>query len=207
MNCSLSLISSFLVNDVSETLILLKSNERCEQITQVAHQKLANEWIAHSLIFEQKRATRSQIKGANSQPCNLLINAIQVHCAGNTDACNATYVPMCSHRRLTVGAGNTGVAHRQHMYWTQTTQTNVCNTQPTHTQARGCILGIFNLLFVQYRIWQYIRNQTGDAEITNWSVSVWSFSHSLRHFFFQYCPCCGLCLFGYTVYVYIYTPY
>ena len=83
-----SLISSFLVSDVSELLRLLTKNERCERITQVthqkwvtmtissgcseemsdrewiaqvAHQKLADEWIAHFfgqiaqlLIFGQK---------------------------------------------------------------------------------------------------------------------------------------------------------
>ena len=40
-NRSFSLISSFLVSDVSESLISLKSNERCERIAQVAHQKWA----------------------------------------------------------------------------------------------------------------------------------------------------------------------
>ena len=56
-----SLISSFLVSDVSESLRSLTKNERCEQIAQVAHQKWANEWIAHffeqiahSLLFGQK---------------------------------------------------------------------------------------------------------------------------------------------------------
>ena len=70
-----SLISSFLVSDVSESLISLTKNERpwaiCsgrseemsdhERIPQVAHQKWANEWIAHFfepiahlLIFGQK---------------------------------------------------------------------------------------------------------------------------------------------------------
>ena len=34
-----SLISSFLVSDVSESLISLKSNEQCERITHFAHQK------------------------------------------------------------------------------------------------------------------------------------------------------------------------
>ena len=94
------LISSFLVSDMSESLILLNSNEQCERIAHIAHQKWAicsgrseemsnheriaqathqkwaNEWnahfferIAHSLIFEQKRAIRSDIKWANSQPC------------------------------------------------------------------------------------------------------------------------------------------
>ena len=78
---SKSLISSFLVSDVSESLRSLTKNERCEWIAQVAHQKWAirsgrseemsdhevaqqkwaNEWIAqfferiaHSLSFGQK---------------------------------------------------------------------------------------------------------------------------------------------------------
>ena len=34
-----SLIPSFLVGDVSESLRSLTKNERCERITQVAHQK------------------------------------------------------------------------------------------------------------------------------------------------------------------------
>ena len=58
-----SLIPSFLVSDVSESLRSLTKNERCEPIAQVAHQKWANEWIAcfyeqiaHSLIFSQKRS-------------------------------------------------------------------------------------------------------------------------------------------------------
>ena len=68
-----SLISSFLVSDVSESLILLKSNEWCEQIAQVAHQKWETmsdslrslmineqiarfifEWIARLLFCSQK---------------------------------------------------------------------------------------------------------------------------------------------------------
>ena len=36
-----SLISSFLESDVSESLKSLTKNERCEQITQAAHQKWA----------------------------------------------------------------------------------------------------------------------------------------------------------------------
>ena len=84
------LISSFLVRDVSKSLISLKSNERCEQITQVAHQKWAtmsdslrlltkNERMSELLIFlnqslicsflDKKRGIRSEIKWANSQPC------------------------------------------------------------------------------------------------------------------------------------------
>ena len=36
-----SLIPSFLMIDVSKSLRLLTKNERCEQIAQVAHKKLA----------------------------------------------------------------------------------------------------------------------------------------------------------------------
>ena len=70
-----SLISSFLVSDVSESLRSLTKNERCEQIAQVAHQKWANERIAcffsKSLIrsfLGKKRAIRSENWWANSQP-------------------------------------------------------------------------------------------------------------------------------------------
>ena len=52
---------SFPLSNVSESLRSLTKNERCERIAQVAHQKWANEWIAHfferiahSLIFGQK---------------------------------------------------------------------------------------------------------------------------------------------------------
>ena len=38
---SILLIPSFLESDVSESLRLLTKNEQCEQIAQVAHQKLA----------------------------------------------------------------------------------------------------------------------------------------------------------------------
>ena len=41
VNHSFLLISSFLVSDVSDSLISLKSNERCERIAQFAHQKWA----------------------------------------------------------------------------------------------------------------------------------------------------------------------
>ena len=61
---SKSLIPSFLVSDVSESLRLLTKNELCERIAQAAHQKWAtmSEWvncsffeqITHSLIFGQK---------------------------------------------------------------------------------------------------------------------------------------------------------
>ena len=46
-----SLISSFLVSDVSESLILLKSNEQCELIPHFAHQKWANEWSSEKIIL------------------------------------------------------------------------------------------------------------------------------------------------------------
>ena len=57
-----SLISSFLVSDVSELLRLLTKNEQCERIPQVAHQKWVtmsdllrsltkNERMSESLIF------------------------------------------------------------------------------------------------------------------------------------------------------------
>ena len=46
-----SLISSFLVSDVSESLILLKSNERCEQIAHFAHQK----WVTMSDLLRLLR--------------------------------------------------------------------------------------------------------------------------------------------------------
>ena len=39
LKMSESLISSFLVSNVSESLRLLTKNEQCEQIAQVAHQK------------------------------------------------------------------------------------------------------------------------------------------------------------------------
>ena len=83
------LIPSFLMVDVSELLRLLTKNEgpwairsglspkmsNHEQIAQVAHQKWANEQIAHVfdrivylLIFLQKHAIRSENRWANSQP-------------------------------------------------------------------------------------------------------------------------------------------
>ena len=59
-NRSFSFIFSFLVSDVSESLILLKSNERCEQIAQVKNERFAQvpqrKWaiVSESLIFGQK---------------------------------------------------------------------------------------------------------------------------------------------------------
>ena len=82
-----SLIPSFLMSDVSESLRLLTKIERCEQIAQVAHQNWAtmsdllrsltkNERIAlflsESLIrsfFRKQTAIRSENRWANSQPC------------------------------------------------------------------------------------------------------------------------------------------
>ena len=70
-----SLIPSFLVSDVSESLRSLTKNEQpwairsgrseemsnCEQIAQVAHQKWANEWTATFM-------SKSENRWANSQP-------------------------------------------------------------------------------------------------------------------------------------------
>ena len=88
-NTSDSLILSFLMSDVSELLRSLTKNEWCEQIAQVAHQKLAtmskplrwltkNErisvlhvFLSESLIcsfFRKKRAIRSENRWANYQP-------------------------------------------------------------------------------------------------------------------------------------------
>ena len=75
-NRSFLLTSSFLMSDVSESLISLKSNEQCERIAQVAHQKgttmsdslrslTKNERMSESLIrsFSDKiRAIPSEIK-------------------------------------------------------------------------------------------------------------------------------------------------
>ena len=84
-------ICSFLLSEVSESLRLLRTNERpqaiCsgrsegmsdrEQIAQVTDQKWVNERIAHflnkslicSLCFGKKRAIHSEIRWANFQPC------------------------------------------------------------------------------------------------------------------------------------------
>ena len=93
----------FLMSNVSESLISLKSNERCERIPHFAHKNerpwaihsgrseemsdvskslislTKNERMSESLIFfseslirsffDKKRAIRSEIKWANSQPC------------------------------------------------------------------------------------------------------------------------------------------
>ena len=92
-----SLISSFLVSDVSESLISLKSNER---FAQVAERKWAivseslrsltkNERMSESLIFlskslirlflNKKRAIHSEIKWANSQPWQKLVFKYEFH--------------------------------------------------------------------------------------------------------------------------------
>ena len=69
-----SLIPSFLVSDMSESLRSLTKNKRCERIAQVAHQKWAttsdslrsltkNEQMSKSLIrsfFSKKQAIRSE---------------------------------------------------------------------------------------------------------------------------------------------------
>ena len=62
-----NLLFPLLVSNVSESLRSLTKNERCERITQVAHQKKANEWfahffeqIAHLLIFGQKTSDSLQ---------------------------------------------------------------------------------------------------------------------------------------------------
>ena len=68
-----SLIPSFLVSDVSESLRSLTKNERCERIAQVPHQKWAlpkNERMSELLVFlselliciflGKKRAIRSE---------------------------------------------------------------------------------------------------------------------------------------------------
>ena len=64
-------LSSFLVSDVSESLIALKSNEQCERMAQVAHQKWAT--MSDSLRSlrgnEQSWANGSEFKWANSQTC------------------------------------------------------------------------------------------------------------------------------------------
>ena len=80
------LIPSSLMSNVSESLMLLTKNERCEQIAQVANQKWATmskslrsltkneqiarffDWIAHLLIFSQQRAISSENRWAYSQP-------------------------------------------------------------------------------------------------------------------------------------------
>ena len=61
--------------NMSDLFRSLRWNEQCERIAHFAHQKWANvwiahffEWIAHSLIFDNKRAIRSEIEWANSQP-------------------------------------------------------------------------------------------------------------------------------------------
>ena len=77
---SKSLIFAFLMSDVSESLISLKSNERCEQIAQVAHQKWAtmsnsltslrgNVPMSESLIFVLKTSNSLGKPMSDSQPC------------------------------------------------------------------------------------------------------------------------------------------
>ena len=68
---SYSLIPSFLMSDVSESLRLFTKNEQCEQIVQVAHQKWAtmsnllrsltkNELMSESLRLLTKNERMSQ---------------------------------------------------------------------------------------------------------------------------------------------------
>ena len=49
-NMSESLISSFLVSDVSESLRSLTKNEQCERIAQVAHQKCRCRKCEHCIL-------------------------------------------------------------------------------------------------------------------------------------------------------------
>ena len=87
-----SLISSFLMSDVSESLRSLTKNEwpwvicsgRSEEMSDVSeslflltknHEKWANHsffWVNRS-FFDKKRAIRSEINWVNSQPCSLVI--------------------------------------------------------------------------------------------------------------------------------------
>ena len=78
------------MSDVSESLILLTKNEQMSDSLNNFWLKKSkilfylrflkknnfrqNEWIAHSLIFWQKRAICSEIKWANSQPCYFQIS-------------------------------------------------------------------------------------------------------------------------------------
>ena len=96
----------FLVSYVSESLISLKSNEECEWIAQVAHQKWATmsdslrslrgierswENCSGRSFLDKKQAIRSEIKWANSQPClfctlylqNELLSAASEQCYFN----------------------------------------------------------------------------------------------------------------------------
>ena len=75
-----SLISSFLVSDVRESLRSLTKNERCEQIDQVAHQKWAM-WANHSggslkMSNHERFANIAQSKWAGLGTCSFQKNAI-----------------------------------------------------------------------------------------------------------------------------------
>ena len=73
MNRLLSLISSFLVSDVSESL---KSNERCEQISHFAHQKWAtmSDLIRSGCSEEMSNVSESLVSlTKNEQMSELLI--------------------------------------------------------------------------------------------------------------------------------------
>ena len=54
---------------VSNLLTSLRGNERCEQIAHFAHQQWVNEWISHFFEWIAHSLIRSEIKWANSQPC------------------------------------------------------------------------------------------------------------------------------------------
>ena len=73
------LIPSFLVSDVSESLVSLTKNERCERIDQVDHQKRTtmsesfrwltkNERMSESLIFFSKSLIRWFFRKKTSDP-------------------------------------------------------------------------------------------------------------------------------------------
>ena len=59
------LIPSFLVSNVSESLSPLTKNERCEWITQVAHQKLAPMSDLLRLLTKNEQMSKLLFFGAN----------------------------------------------------------------------------------------------------------------------------------------------
>ena len=91
-----SLIPSFLMSNVSESLRSLTKNEWCKRFAQVPHQKWAImskslrsltkneriarflERIAHLLIFSQKTSDSLRNPMKNSQPCNFRPKAYTV---------------------------------------------------------------------------------------------------------------------------------
>ena len=70
MNRSFSLISSFLVSDVSESLISLKKNEQMGESLIFLRELLIRSFL------DTKWAIHSEMKWANSQPCLILIHEI-----------------------------------------------------------------------------------------------------------------------------------